>query len=91
MMAGSPQLVNCLDAPAGAVCRDSDWFLSDDDVDRVGVKLWEVTDGDPAALSDLDRELQIVSFPVGRNFFGRDDVAVDDDLDQTAATRDVVL
>src|SRR5262249_28389939 len=79
----APELLDRADAPQGALPRGADRAVVHDHVDRVGVHLREVAQGDPTAPVNLDVEAQVMLLVVGRYLLGGDRFAVDDDFDKT--------
>src|SRR5437016_10714340 len=56
----APELLDRADAPQSALPRRADRLIVDDYVDRVGVHLREVAQGQPTAAADIHVELDVM-------------------------------
>src|SRR4051812_721802 len=63
----APELIDALDAPAGALAGSADRLAGNDDIDGVGVELRKFAEGDPTAARDFGGEVEVVRLIVGRH------------------------
>src|SRR5439155_16312289 len=85
-LTGAPELLDCFNAPKGALAGSADWPAIHQHVDRISVQLRKMSQRDPRALRNFDVEIQIVHFSICWDIFRRRDFAIDDNFDNALAS-----